>query len=323
MFDWPARMKTLIGPFLACPAHAGPARTNIAIAEKYCRTDGKCSRESHWEFSWARGCCGSLAVKERLRGSLSKRFLLWRSIGPNASRCWPGLHLPRLRDKILQGAVAADGAGGALLEDGHFSLAGRILGRVLAKRLENSRSLCENGRTWTTDGNFMEGFRLPQCKGQNDMNAMVSFSVPRFGLFLTVLAAFSSSAWAEPPGGIQLLPGYEHKTLRGIDSRPGVIEKEGGLKIYYDIGRITQPGEARFGGDFHDAAERFGHDKTSALWYKEQVVNGQPAHIAYGKDHLLHVSFPQGGINFSTKAETVEDVTEALLMLLTYRVAKP
>jgi hypothetical protein len=157
------------------------------------------------------------------------------------------------------------------------------------------------------------------------MYTEVSSPIARCGMFLALVVALSTNALAARPvpGGIQLLPGYEHKPLQGFDSIVGVIEKQGGLQIHYDIGRITPPGQPEIGGDFRDAAERLGHDKTYGVWYKEQVVNGQPVHIACGKDHTLRVTFPQSGVNFSTKAETVEGVTEALLMLLTYPVAKP
>jgi hypothetical protein len=57
---------------------------------------------------------------------------------------------------------------------------------------------------------------------------------------------FSSVAFAAttqkdpPPGNIKLLPGYQHKTLQGIDTRVGKIWKEGGLEIKYDIGSLVQ-----------------------------------------------------------------------------------
>jgi len=56
-------------------------------------------------------------------------------------------------------------------------------------------------------------------------------------LLATVVLLVSSSSFASmaqkdlAPGGIKLLPGYQHKTLQGIDTRIGRIWKDGGLDI--------------------------------------------------------------------------------------------
>ena len=75
-----------------------------------------------------------------------------------------------------------------------------------------------------------------------------------------------------PPGGMSLLAGYEHKQLQGIDSVPGEIAKKDGLKINYETGRVTKPGQPRMGGDFNDSAKNM--PAKNRKWYKEQVVNG-------------------------------------------------
>ncbi|MCA9067776.1 MAG: hypothetical protein KDA84_02570 [Planctomycetaceae bacterium] len=138
------------------------------------------------------------------------------------------------------------------------------------------------------------------------------------GLIVTVVIGQTTIGLADdpPPGNIQLLPGYTHKALQGIDSQPGVIEKEGGLKIHYDIGAVIPPGQPRFGGSFSDQPKAI--PKNRREWYKEQIIAGQPVHIAYTKQHVLMAAFPKGGINFSVKAETNEEITEALLMILSY-----
>lgn len=146
---------------------------------------------------------------------------------------------------------------------------------------------------------------------------------PQFFVCLVFTAVIGNAAvlFAEdpPPGNIQLLPGYTHKALQGIDSRPGVIEKEGGLKIHYDIGAVIPPGQPRFGGSFSDRPKAVPENQRH--WYKEQTIAGQPVHIAYTKQNVLMAAFPKGGINFSVKAKTTEDVTDALLIILSY--AKP
>ena len=120
-------------------------------------------------------------------------------------------------------------------------------------------------------------------------------------------------------GGIQLLPGYKHQKLQGIDSIVGKIVKQGGLTIFYEIGGIPKGG-LRFGGSFTDRPQRT--PKSQRRWYKEQLIHGEPVHIAYLKDNRLLVSYPKSlpgkGINFSTKVGSADEMAEALLMLLTF-----
>ena len=137
-----------------------------------------------------------------------------------------------------------------------------------------------------------------------------------------VAALFPTQAIAAdpPPGGIQLLPGYTHKTLQGFDSKPGLISKKGGLQIHYDIGRVRKPGQLlALGGDFSDRAK--GVPEKERRWYKEQTINGQPVHLAYTNTNTLRMSYPESGINFSVEVKTEEELVEALLIILSYPVA--
>lgn len=118
--------------------------------------------------------------------------------------------------------------------------------------------------------------------------------------------------------GIKLLPGYEHQPLQGIDSVVGKIVKRDGMQIFYEKGHIGLPGQPRLGGQFSDRARL--SPKAQQQWYREQVIYGTPVHIAYLKSHVLIVTYPTDGINFSTTAKTSEDLADALLMLLTYPV---
>lgn len=108
-----------------------------------------------------------------------------------------------------------------------------------------------------------------------------------------------------PPGGIKLLPGYQHKKLQGIDTRVGRIWKEGGLAIDYDIGRLAG-----------NAAKS--QDQASLRWSKEQVVDGRAVQFAFTKDRKLFVTFPQSFANFSASVRSEEDLADMLLMVLTY-----
>ena len=116
-------------------------------------------------------------------------------------------------------------------------------------------------------------------------------------------------------GGMKLLPGYKHQPLRGIDSIVGEIKKDGGLRITYEIGAIPKPGAPRLGGSFSDRPKLI--PIQNVRWYREQIVNGQPVHLAYRKDNVL-VSFPKKGMNMSVTVRSADEMAVALLMILTY-----
>jgi hypothetical protein len=125
---------------------------------------------------------------------------------------------------------------------------------------------------------------------------------------LAVVAFLGISAHAgDPgtPGGMKLLPGYKHAKLKGIDTRVGKVWKEGGLAFHYDIGRSAG-----------NAAKS--QEKASVLWYKEQVVNGRSVQLAFTKDRMLFVTFPETSANFSGKAKSDKEVVDMVLMVLTY-----
>jgi|GEM_PF-3779145 len=117
-------------------------------------------------------------------------------------------------------------------------------------------------------------------------------------------------------GGMRLLPGYQHQPMQGHDSIVGRIIKTGGLEIGYEIGRVTEPGTVRTGGSFQDRPKKM--PKDHVRWYSEQVVDGQPMHVAYRKDKILFVSFPNKGINFSAKISNADEMADMLMMIMTY-----
>lgn len=134
-----------------------------------------------------------------------------------------------------------------------------------------------------------------------------------------------ATAVAPAPGQIQLLKGYTHRPLQGIDSIVGEIVREDGFKITYEQGAIPDPKSLfRTGGSFTNAAEGTPADQRE--WFREQVVSGVPMQVVMRKDHSLIVTFPKSGINFHTKVEKTDDLADVLLMLMTYPqpvVAKP
>jgi hypothetical protein len=135
-----------------------------------------------------------------------------------------------------------------------------------------------------------------------------------------VLASIAAPAGADdakpPPFGIKLLAGYEHEPKQGFDSVVGVISKEDGLTIMYEIGRVAKPGAPALGGDFSDRAKQLRPEQRE--WYKEQTLGGKQMHVAMAKDKGLYVSFPESGINFSVVTKSSEELAEALLMICSY-----
>ncbi len=142
--------------------------------------------------------------------------------------------------------------------------------------------------------------------------------------FVQLFACQTLSAEENRLGGMRLLPGYQHEKLQGIDSVVGRIVKKKGLTIMYEIGEIPQGG-LRFGGSFLDRPKQT--PKQQLKWYREQMVNGQPMHIAYLKNKSLLVSFPESikdhGINFHVdNVKSMKEMADVLLMLTTFPEAK-
>jgi hypothetical protein len=112
------------------------------------------------------------------------------------------------------------------------------------------------------------------------------------------------------PGGIVLLPGFEHRREPGIDSLPGSISN-GQLRIRYDIGASA--------GDY--AA-----DARNVLWSREQTVSGASVKIVMTRDRQLIVTFLRNTrgasathpANFIATIEKEQDVADMLLMVLSY-----
>lgn len=150
-------------------------------------------------------------------------------------------------------------------------------------------------------------------------------SVLAIPLALAVIAATPRIASAQTPlpGGfeINLLPGYEHQPLQGIDSIVGRIAKKEGLTITYEFGRIPQ-GNLRLGGDYSNYALRV--PEKDRLWLKEQTIKGRKIHVVYGKDQRLTVSTEatKMGANFTATAKTPGDVADVLLMVFSFAERK-
>src|SRR5262249_19980330 len=128
------------------------------------------------------------------------------------------------------------------------------------------------------------------------------------GAAITLLVVASCLKADEPPGSIRLLPGYKHKGGMSEDSLRGKIWKEGGLTIEYDIGDMA--GED--GNEEH---------KPEYVWWREQSINNHPVRIAMTKERKLIVTFTtrsHNPANFWATVKSEEDMTDLLLMALTY-----
>jgi len=134
-----------------------------------------------------------------------------------------------------------------------------------------------------------------------------------------VCCSLSDAIAADPPGALEVLPGYKHVPLQGIDSVVGKITHTDGREIFYEIGHVHKPGEPRFGGSFSDRAVWLMKNKKDDLqWSASREVNGEPMNIALLKDGKLTASFPKTGANFSMTTKTPADLADALLMILSY-----
>jgi hypothetical protein len=136
-------------------------------------------------------------------------------------------------------------------------------------------------------------------------------------VFLIAIGMLANTAAAnDPPGKMELLPGYKHEPLQGIDSIVGKVSNPMGLSIQYEIGRVRKPGEFGLGGDFTDQAKAV--PEADRRWYREHRIGGQSVHIALSKENSLSVSYPDTGVNFHVTVKSSEDLTDALLMILSY-----
>jgi hypothetical protein len=118
----------------------------------------------------------------------------------------------------------------------------------------------------------------------------------------------------EPPGGIMLLPGYQHQRGRGIDSRVGTISNGRGFEIRYDIGTM--------------AGNRASNPRDR-VWFKTQVLGGNQVQISFSTDRILTVTFPATpGVrgpgsplpaNFYAKVSSDEDIVDLMLMAMSYK----
>jgi len=134
----------------------------------------------------------------------------------------------------------------------------------------------------------------------------------RNSVVFLALALSSSSLGAQSaptlgPGNVRLLPGYVHTPMRPIDSAAaGRISKAHGLVVSYDIGLAA--------GHY----ENDPHWKNRAAWRTEQLIDGKRVVCIYTKSKELLIAFPDQLANFYGRVRTQRDITDMMLMVLTY-----
>jgi hypothetical protein len=156
----------------------------------------------------------------------------------------------------------------------------------------------------------------------------------RLLLMLLLVGLYGAQAWANETvfGGIQLLAGYSAKRSSAVDAEVWTIERQGGMKIYFEAG----PNE----GSWADP-----QDRNNYAWYREQTIKGCTVRFALVKPglktqwersesgesvpgNILLATFLLGGkssdhtANFSAKIASKEDLADALLMIMSFDPSK-
>lgn len=107
--------------------------------------------------------------------------------------------------------------------------------------------------------------------------------------------------------GIQVLQGYRHEDIGGMDTRRGKISKPKGPEIMYDIGALATNETA-----IHFKSKDF-------LWARSISIGAHSLELVMKDDETLYASFPRYYANFiGTRVRTKADLADVLLMIVTY-----
>ena len=152
-------------------------------------------------------------------------------------------------------------------------------------------------------------------------------------IFFLCLLLLQSSNTKQAIGGIQLLPSYVYTSSPSIDTRVATISKKGGMVIDIEYGLAGAWANPK--------------DIDTYAWYKEQMVSGHKVIIALTKPGLktiwdsdesrkkepgnillVTIPLPNGNndpdyvIDFKAEITSPEEMTDMLLMVLTFDPAK-
>lgn len=200
-------------------------------------------------------------------------------------------------------------------------MAGQVLKQTYDKKTSQPyfKEVQVNGDTflltWKENGEITATF----VKGY--ANFFASAKTPEdFADFLLMVMTYGSgrqSAQAYTPGSppLETMWGYTHQRVRSIDSRGGNITGEGGLTIWYDIGRMAA----------NRAASQIKQRPEQLEWSKTQKIGDSDLLVARFKDGQIYATFVQQSANFGAeiKAENGQhDLVDFLMMAMTYRPAQ-
>jgi hypothetical protein len=126
-----------------------------------------------------------------------------------------------------------------------------------------------------------------------------------FSLAVLAITSVAQPVPVETPFHVRLLPGYQLKAGRSLDSITGTITKHGGLRINFDLAGVCTDCKTCGWTD-------------GELWRKKQLINGQEAVFVFTKSRRLVVSFPESHANFYATIPNESDMADMLLMLSTF-----
>jgi hypothetical protein len=138
----------------------------------------------------------------------------------------------------------------------------------------------------------------------------------RLIIFLILIAPLSQACGQDidrngnpipPRSPLVLLPNYKLEILKGIDTDGARIWKKPGVEIEYAQGMYLEDATAHMKAD-------------EIVWKQEQVINKQKVQCFYTKSHDLIVSFPSLHAYFSARIHNQQELTDMLLMVVTYNV---
>jgi hypothetical protein len=109
------------------------------------------------------------------------------------------------------------------------------------------------------------------------------------------------------PGGMQLLPGYQHERLRGLDTLRGRIWKDGGPNITYEIGPSATNEVQAY------------KQSNRTRWVKAIKINNAVVEIALHQDNeTLLAASPDLCTFRASPVKSYSDMADVLLMITTY-----
>jgi hypothetical protein len=123
----------------------------------------------------------------------------------------------------------------------------------------------------------------------------------------------ASTETSSPPDGMQLQQGYRHRRIPTIDGTQGVVWKEGGPRIHYEI-------------DFTGLSQGVINAPTaSGTWrINSTSTNGHRQEIVFDEDaNRLVVGVGGFGRFTATDIKSRRDLAEVLLTILTYDPRMP